>query len=215
VISRAFLTGVLVASALLLAGCTAPAVPPAEPTAAETAAVVQAAVDRQWAASRLEGRIERPELPPGEVASVSESGPALSGCLQDAGISSWGYSDSDGLVSGDGVRAGDEDQLVFYSCFARYPQVVVLSAEQRAFIYDYYARMNIPCLGFHGYGITDAPDRESFVSGSADLGSSWQWSPIMSMTTQPDSDGEWERLERDCPLTVPGIEGWSYTPFFG
>jgi len=163
----------LVASALLLVGCTAPAVPPAEPTAAETAAVVQAAVDRQWAASRLEGRVERPEPPLGQVASVSESGPALSECLQDAGISSWGYSDLDGMVRGDGVRASDEEQLVFYSCYARYPQVVVFSTEQRDFIYDYYARTNIPCLGFHGYELSDVPDRESFVSNAANLGSTW------------------------------------------
>jgi len=215
VISRALLTATLVASALLLVGCTAPAGPPAEPSAEEVAAAVRVAVDRQWEASGLEGRVERPAPPVWQVAPVLESGPALSECLQDAGISSWGYSDVDGLSGGDGTRASDEEQLVFYNCYARFPQVLVFSAEQRAFIYDYYARLNIPCLGFHGYGLSNVPSRESFVSGSADFGGSWLWSPMMSTTTQPDSDEEWERLERDCPSTVPGIEGWSYTPIFG
>ena len=213
--SRGFVVSAVVASALLLAGCTGHPAPPAEPTAAEEAAAVQAAVDRQWQASGLDGRVERPEPPTGQVASVSESGPTLSECLQDAGITSWGYSDLDGMVRGDGARASDEEQLVFYSCYARYPQVVVFSAEQRAFIYDYYARTNIPCLGFHGYEISDVPDRESFVSSAADLGGTWLWSPMSSMVTQPDTEEEWDRLQRDCPFTTPGIDGWSYPPYFG
>jgi hypothetical protein len=211
--SRGFLVGAVVASALLLVGCTAQQPPPAEPTPAEIASATREAIDRHWTATGLEGRVPRPDVTEGQLIADQPVGAELGQCVASAGIASW-YSDDSGLMIGDGTRGTDEQQLAYYSCYARYPELIVFSAEQREFIYDYYARTYIPCLGFHGYAPSDAPSRESFVSGGSDTGDGWLWSPDSVLPAYPETQEEWEQLYRDCPPTTPGIEGWSYTMVF-
>ena len=212
-ISRAVLAGVLVASALALAGCTSPSPAPAEPTPAEIAAATRAAIDRHWEASGLEGVVTRPGVTDGQLIADQPFGAELGECVAAAGITSW-YSDGTRMMLSDGSRGSDEQQLAYYSCYARYPELTVFSRAQREFVYDYYARSYIPCLGLHGYPPQSAPSREDFLSGEADLGDSWLWSPDTALSAFPETTQEWERLYRDCPPTIPGVEGWSYEMVF-
>ena len=214
-ISRAVLVSVVVASAILLGGCTPQLVPPAGPTESERRAVVQRALDRQWAATGLEGRVQRPEPDAAMLIADTVYDLELGECVGDAGITSWYFDSGTGLVLGDGTRAPDEQQLAYYTCFVRHPEVIVLSVVQREFIYDYYARRHIPCLGFHGYEVTSVPTRESFVAGDADSAGNWVWSPESALSSFPTTQEAWERLTRDCPPTTPGVEGWSYDAIVG
>jgi hypothetical protein len=212
--SRGLSVAAAVASALLggflLSGCASGRALPEPPSASEIRAATQRAVDRQWVASGLQGRVARPELPVGRLMADEQSGFDLDACVAAAGIGTWFYDSVEGLLLGDGSRGDDAQQLAFYSCFARYPQLVVFSGAQRAFIYDYYLRIRIPCLGLHGYPVADIPSRDDFVVGAADVAGAWLWSPDMGMRSYPAGEAEWVRLYVQCPPTVPGVDGWSH-----
>lgn len=213
--NRALVIAAAVASALLLSGCTAQQRAPAPPTETEIAAAVDVALDRQWAATGLEGRVPRPDIDVEQIMSAREAGVGMGECVSEAGIVSWGWSETGFTAGSTGGRGTDDDQLIFYSCFARFPEVLVITGAQRDFIYDYYASTYIPCLGLHGYDVVDAPTRADFVSGAADQGLNWMWSPDSTLRVYPDSSADYEKMYSDCPPTVPGIEGWSYVPGFG
>jgi hypothetical protein len=216
--SRGFVVAVAVASVVLLSGCTAPRAAPAGPDSAEVAEAVQRAIDIQWTATGLEGRVERPVIEPEISGSGSVWGTGMSECAQLAAgpdSTGWGYGDTSGFTLGDGTRGTDEQQLAFYSCFALHPQVLVLSEDQREFIFDYYVRTLIPCLGLHGYELQSVPARADFVSGRYDQSATWVWSPDSSMLEYPQTEKEYVRLFTQCPPTIPGVDGWSRENLYG
>ncbi|MCU1544500.1 MAG: hypothetical protein JWM50_2365 [Microbacteriaceae bacterium] len=196
-----------VTGAMMLTGCTPSRGMPAAPTDAEVDAAVQSLLDMQWAATGLEGVVERPTL---EAERTSDQwSPGMDECVSEMGIASYGWSSTDGFALGSGEQATDAQQLAFYECVARYPAVTVLSHEQRDYIHDYYARTLVPCLGLHGYAMSFLPERDSFVAGTADQDAGWTWSPYAALRQPPMTEEANAELTRECPPTLPGIDGWS------
>jgi len=195
---------------VVMSGCTATTAAPKPISESELNERVRIELDRQWGYTGLDGLVQRPR-PEVEKISPSDGFSAEFGeCMGGAGFSTWGAGPV-GLdmssVNADGAKATPEQQLAFYGCTARFPSVDRLSRQQLQFIYDYYRGWLIPCIEQRGYAVTDVPSRETF-STSTQPGN-WRWSPYGALANRPGNDREWSALERDCPVTIPGMDGWS------
>jgi hypothetical protein len=198
------------AGVMTLSACTPQQSFPRGPSDAEVDAAVQELLDMRWTASGLEGVVERPDID-AEV-SIAQWNPAMDECLAQLNEESYGWSDSDGFMLGTGERGTDAQQLAFYECFARFPAVAVFSREQREYIYDYYLTSLVPCLGLHGHATQVVPSRRSFVAGTDTIDGSWLWSPYSAMTELPEDMAVYDRLLRECPPTIAGVDGRSAPP---
>ena len=197
----------VVFAVLALCGCVAAPTPPGGPSEAELDARVRAMLDHEWANTGLEGVVARPVV---EAQSLGEIWvPERFECVSEEGLSAWGYN-LDGLAI-EGRDPTAEEQLRFYTCAARYPVVEMLSTAQLDYIYDYYARWLIPCLGREGHAVTSPPPRASFVSAGSDEG--WRWNPYVALKEYPRAEPAITALHAQCPPTLPGIDGWSETHF--
>jgi hypothetical protein len=205
VTTTAFGVAAAAASVLLLCACGFSRDEPVGPSDADIAASVQARLDRQWELSDLEGIIVRPETTFERIVSPDEWGDVMSECMHRAGIHSWGYNSQSGLFV-ESARVSASDQLAFYWCFASFPTIDLLSAQQLDYIYDYYAHWLTPCLEANGYAVMNAPTRKAFRDASPAVG---RWNPYSSLEEYPATPGSSARLRERCAPTLPGIEGWS------
>ena len=195
---------------LALCGCSATRPAPVGPTDAEVDADVRAELDRQWAFTGLDGVVPRPVF---EVERVGAAGAAAQGfwdCMSAQGFESWGFSSDSGLQmsSADSsmVTPTAEQQMSYYECNARFPVIDTLTTDQLDFIYDYYQRWLIPCLGSAGYPVAVPPSRDEFTTGEPEFG--WRWEPYSALGEYPGDD-DYDALLAECKPTIPGIEGWS------
>lgn len=181
-------------------------------SAAQRTAAVNAEIDRQWQLTGLEGVVARPDRIDPRIVAADSWGSGLSDCLNDSGVTSFGYDDSRGFSSvnddGSTTRLDAAAQLVWYSCFAKYPIVDLLSKAQRNYIYDYYETWLVPCLNSKGYRVVDPPTRAEFLVESNNGIGSQVWNPIWSIDS-PRTEAGQAVLQRECPMTTPGVEGWS------
>lgn len=184
----------VVVLAIAMTGCTSRREPPPGPSAAETRARLQARVDLAWKNTGM--TTGRPEIDsPAEPATQAE----FSECMAAAGIDSWSVSeDVDGPTFGDvSGQARSDIQMVFYTCFAQHPLdawmgEVVLSDDQRNYLYDYYRSWLIPCLALHTADTVGVPSRKQFLS-AAWLG----WDPYESAPSLRSTRLR-EGMERNC-----------------
>jgi hypothetical protein len=196
---------VLVLPAMLVLGFRFERDVPAGPGDARLEAAVRTELDRQWQLSGLQGIVVRPDYVPAPIVTDREWDRLMLDCMDRAGVGQWGYDEGSGLFV-EGARPSASDQLAFYWCFAAYPRVELLSAEQLDFVYDYYQRWLIPCIEMRGYNVMNAPTRKAFVEADPDLD---QWGPYGALERYPATFGGLERLAEQCERTVPGIAGWS------
>jgi hypothetical protein len=196
---------VLMLPAMLVLGFRFERDVPAGPGDARLEAAVRTELDRQWQLSGLQGIVVRPDYVPAPIVTDRQWNGLMLDCMDRAGVGQWGYDEGSGLFV-EGARPSASDQLAFYWCFAAYPRVELLSAEQLDFVYDYYQRWLIPCLEVRGYNVMNAPTRKAFVEADPDLD---QWGPYGALERYPATFGGLERLAEQCERTVPGIAGWS------
>jgi hypothetical protein len=198
------------AGVMTLSACTPQQSFPRGPSDAEVDAAVQELLDTQWEGTGLDGVVERPIVEP--ESSVTQWSPGMAECVSEIGEESYGWSDTEGFMLGTGERGTDAQQLAFYECYARFPSVSVFSREQREYIYDYYLTSLLPCLGLHGHPALVVPSRRSFVAGTGTVDGSWLWSPYSAMTELPSDRAVFDTLYRECPPSIPGVDGWSTPP---
>jgi len=162
--------------AMLLAGCSSHEPPPSY-TDAELRAYFDQRVDAAWANSGLDGVVDRPVIEPAELSP--DGGQAFAGfanCLAETGVDSWGIDERNGGPVFRGSTGGalrPEMQLVFYRCFAEHPSPqnfsnVILTDEQREYLYDFYQRWTVPCLESNGYPVSYMPTRSEYLEGTQD-----------------------------------------------
>lgn len=196
----------VVALALLLAGCASP---PPIPTAGDYDPIVQRRLDSVWLQSGLDDSV-RPAVAVGEPISQLDAGTAFSGCMAERGWPDYFVAESG---FGYGYRAiqlatTDAEKLDWYECFAAYPvdsQYTLGSEAQFDVVYDYYQDSLIPCLTENGYPISDAPTREEFVTtwvGWTDPLFPFVWNPYHEYPalTQPST------ITELCPPAPPNQE---------
>lgn len=212
--SRAVLIATAAAVAALVCGCTSQPPAPAPLTAAQKAKVVRTEVDRQWLMTGLDGVVPRPPAPESPSVGGFPGQTGLYTCLDDAGLSQWGYDDSDGFglygATGELEHAKEPaQQLAWFACFSRFPAVSLLSQAERDAIYDYYSTWLVPCLESQGYHLAGAPTRAQFVTGLDYTTGAQVWNPYWALTDYPHLEADLVELQNACAPTVPGIEGWS------
>ena len=196
---------VLALPGLLMAGFQFERTVPAGPSEAQLETAVRADLDRQWRLAGLEGIVVRPDYVSAPIVAERDWDRLMLDCMDRAGVGQWGYDEGSGLFV-EGGEPTASDQLAFYWCYAAYPKVDLVSAQQLDFIYDYYQRWLIPCLEIRGYNVMNAPSRDAFVD--AEPGGE-QWGPYGSLERYPATFSGLERLAEECGRTVPGIAGWS------
>lgn len=193
------------ALAACLAGCTAGTSLPSGRSQAEIDALVAVELDRQWELTGLDGVAPRPVMAVERLSGINTTFAGIGDCMMDAGFSSWGFDDT-GLTVAEGAPE-PEQQLAYYECNARFPAVNPLSADEMHFVYDYYQKWLIPCLGFRGYTVLDPPERGVFTRGADD---GWAtWSPYWALEPYPATAEEYEEITAVCPPTRQGVPGWS------
>ena len=194
---------------LTLAGCSAH-VPPPSYTDAELEVYFENRLDAAWVNTGLEGQVERPSF---EGTAAERFNPdnyfALSDCVTATGMESWQWGEQDGgpfFREGSGDQLPPDLQLATFECFAEYPVTdnfrnLLLTPEQKEYLYDYYKGWVVPCLIVRHYTIdaTLVPDEAAFVGGSGD------WYPYWAIVHGPDfsrqtglSDIRLAELEREC-----------------
>ncbi len=194
-LTRAALAAALTLSlALPLAACATHPVP-----AGLSAQTVDTAVndrrDALWDRYFGAADLERPE-----VAIVAYTSPdrlmrQYVACMHDAG-----YPDvheyGDGLSLG---RTSDADQsayLALWVCAAQYPVhpalLGYLTADERAYLWDFWDSRTVPCLRGLGFDVTDLGDREEFVDAQGGYSSS----PYSGI--DPSGLG-WDGIDAACP----------------
>jgi hypothetical protein len=182
------------ASVLLVSGCASPVATPAGPTAYEELAVSQAQLDATWELTGLEGTIERPDYR--VTAAVDAWREAVTDCLAEDGIEVRRIvSDGDGyrLMVRRGYELDDATQFLWYRCFAHNPPSAgVASAEQLAYLWDYYARWVIPCITDKHYELNRLPTRDQFLATRP-----FQWTPYGALTDTV-GDTEYSTLVAQC-----------------
>jgi hypothetical protein len=192
------------ASLCLLAGCATTALP-AGPTDAEREAAISAELDRQWELTGLDERYPRPARIDQELVSADVWNTSLGSCLDSLGLEGFSYEETRGLVRYDGGRADPGQLLDWYECLAKYPSVLVLSADQLEYIHHYYTSWLVPCLGFRGYEVAEVPAASDLMMSGGFT--SQVWSPYSTVTLATDE--EYREVIAACPPTVPGVDGWS------
>jgi hypothetical protein len=178
--------------ALVLAGCSSPTPPPPSFTEAELEAYFDERIDNAWDNTGLDGSFERPEFASNVIQRADgRNFSRFSSCLADFGIESWGMDEQNGgPVFSDGQldEFSPQQTWLAYWCFAEYPvsenwTTVLITADQRSYLYDYYQSWVIPCMQAQGLTLRPPPTRAEFV------GSNLDWVPhdaIVVDGVQPD-----------------------------
>ncbi len=193
-----------VAAVVVLSGCTARELP-AGPTEADVAKYYEAVADAHWAGLGLGAGVERPETPSIQFSTQEDWAASVARCMNDAGFDFYSAQGGALTVTGDlsGPTDTVEEKVAGYVCQLSYqPEAVdgqILSRAQLDYVYDYYLRFLIPCLGSRGERVADIPDRASFVAESG-IG---PWNPYWAVMT--DSQDAFEESRAQCPPMPPGL----------
>ena len=169
-------------AAVVLTGCSSAVTLPPGPTQAQVKAVM-AEQSRQWWDS-IAPEQPMPVIDP--VAYISPFGDAheLLDCIDEFGT-------------------GNQDtfERANFVCSQKYPydfsdpeMIGLYSPEQLIYLYDYFATRLTPCLQSLGYTVVGQPQRDSFTDTYY-----LEWSPYFSLTPQPLTKSEWQRVDLRCP----------------
>lgn len=193
---------VVLAAALLLAGCVAaPAPAPPTPEQVEAVRTDQA---RSWWALIFSGR-PMPEVAVVEILPMDEAGERQSECLESAdlpgvdviGVNEWRF-DGEGLADPEEAQADALEQQ--WICAQQFPfdeSAFLLSSAQRDWLYDYFVERYEPCLRTLGFTTLGFPNRASFTSDPAGYPIWIPWEGALD----PNPDvGEWRVIGQRCPL---------------
>jgi hypothetical protein len=199
---RALVAALLVAT---LAGCVSPTALPDGPSQAELDLSGRKQSDEAWAMSGLAGVQSRPAVEVVAEVARDDWARVIASCMKHAGFEQ--YRANSGMLLSREVPAelANEHSLALYVCRAQYPLETsrqrLLSSAELDYVYDYYLRFLVPCLGFHGFLVDDVPTREAFLTAG---GTGW-WTPYSSgqpVTRRVDLTG----LDSACPAFPPGID---------
>lgn len=174
---------------LALTGCTSHVAPPPY-TDAERAAFLEARLDAAWENTDLDGVVDRPDLAAGiGDRFAAENWQSLSDCMFETGLTGWGFGESNGgpvFLGNNNDPLPPDIQLAAYTCFAQYPVTnsfrnILLTEDQKLYLYEYYKRWVVPCLGMHGYEFHRdfVPTERSFTENVGD------WNPYYAIASGP------------------------------
>lgn len=203
---RGCLVAVAAAGVLALSGCTWGSGPVSfpDPTEQEVEAVVAAQLDAEWEYTGLGDRVPRPEVEVVRAISSDEWAEVTAACMNEAGFA--GYEAAGNALSAGEIPVDqlDADAYARYVCHAKYPSADaaqgVYGTAKLDYLYGYFARWLVPCLGFQGYEVDDVPSREEFV----DL-HGW-WNPYNSDVFRDLPAGEaTDELQTRCPPVPEGF----------
>lgn len=187
---------VVIGTVLVLAvtGCS-PAPPPPSYTDEERTEFFEKRLDAAWANTGLEGVVDRPDLAAGiGDRYAADNWFSLSTCMFDTGLDGWGLGESRGGPRFTGASNDElppEQQLAAYRCFAQYPVTdsfrnVLLTDDQKQYLYDYYRRWVVPCLRTHRYEINLA----FFPTEALLIESIGEWNPYDVIVGGPNFSPE-------------------------
>lgn len=191
-----------VAVVVALSGCTATPLPPG-PTDADIAEYYAAVADAHWEALGFGPAVERPATPAIRFSSPESWAASVAGCMNAAGFDEYSAQGGSLTITEPDPNPSTEQKLASFTCELSFqpvaPPGLILSAAQLEYVYDYYLRFLVPCLGLQGESIDDVPSREAFLAQSV-IG---PWSPYWSIVTR-DAE-KFERLRIECPAMPPGL----------
>jgi hypothetical protein len=212
--SRLIAAVAVVGLAASLAGCSiAPDAVPDPPTVDETLAFHDMMLDKTWAKTGLEGRVQRPTVRVGPILAPNDWSSAISDCMQGLVVDAvgWSYSSTEGYqlleTQPDADPYADEVELGWYVCIAQHPldagvDGTLRSPAQAAYLYQYFQRWLVPCLEAHGVAVADEPTRAQFLTN----GMSGDWNPYFTLRGEPP--GGFDRLLQQCGAptgVIPGL----------
>ena len=189
----------------LMAGCAAEPELPAGLTDAEVQEIVDAQNAQWW--SDMFPDEPQPVVEPIEYTSPSSEGTQVTDCILAAEIE--GVRESQGGLAFTSVdeEVNDAFSRQQFICSLQYPYDIsqpedfgYFSDEQVEYLHNYNTRRVLPCLRLLGYFVMDAPAASS---------EGYYWTPYHSMSPQPTSASEWERIDQRCP---PPPFGGLYRP---
>lgn len=183
-----------------VAGCTSHTPPPSY-TDDERNAFFEERLDAAWANTDLEGVVGRPDLAAGiGDRFAADNWQSLSECMFETGLTGWGFGESNGgpIFMGNGNDPLPPDlQLAAYICFAENPVTdnyrnILLTDDQKQYLYDYYKRWVVPCLASHRYEFHPdfVPTERHFLENVGD------WNPYYAISSGPGYSSE-EGLSND------------------
>ena len=184
----------LLACALLLAGCASPAVD--DP--ADVSLRLQHRLDSEFN-PRL-GGTDRPAATAVRFALPNGWGNLMRVCMKDSGFGAFEYDRFYGFTNAgeQQVYTGDEG-LAWYHCTQELPSYdtvfVEFTDDQLDLLYDYYVEFLVPCLEAIGAEVTEVPSRQVFADGGE--GQPGWWNPYLSVVT-PGSAANVDLLFAKC-----------------
>lgn len=199
--------------ALTLTSCSAehPPEAPQAPVADDATArhMIQQANDAAWEQlHRIFPELERPEVEQRRVVSAAEWDAVHAQCVTEMGFSAT-------VMAGGGVSYGqipdeqaEAQNLAVYICQVRYPRdpsyLLPLTADEAAYVYDYYEDTLVPCLAARGHEV-EMPSTSVFHERLKTEGV--PWSPYQEL--HEVAGAELDTLLAECPQSPPGFRGGS------
>jgi hypothetical protein len=202
----------VVASALAVSGCSAPAAVPLGPSDAEVDELIAQELDVRWQSYGFPPDRPRPEVARIAFTTLDTWTTTQVTCLRDAGLDA---SEVSGGFVVSGTEPADYDSReAMWVCQAQYPRDPrgsgFLSIAQILYMYDFYTTRLRPCMQLLGYTVTQPPDRLAYVGL---LRSGSYWSPYFGEGNEPqqiDAD-KWRLVDAECSH-LPKDPYWPYHP---
>lgn len=198
----------VVATALAVAGCSAPPAIPKEKPLSAAEKQRQLRSDQQTDLAELQA--EFPDVKPGHVTVNHFVHPrdwasTMHQCMLEAGFQT--------KVEGGGVTYSNlpSEQLeaynvAFYRCSREYPidpmDSAPLSGDELKYLYGYRSGALTRCLLRHGISVATPPSEQTFADSYPVTGG---WDPYSGATNV--SRSQREKLVKACPPSPPGFRG--------
>lgn len=200
----------MIAVAVMVAGCSGggPPPPPPQLSEQEVDAAYADFLDQSW--QRVESQFpdaERPDVERVRFIDQSEWAEVIVACLVEQGVDAKVSNDGQGGYESQGV-VGQELSMAIaaYVCDAKYPVdpslTQPLTDAELDYLYNYFVDVLNPCLEREGIEVTEPPSRQAFKDSLLTVDS---WTPYLAVDIRGQE--EWNRLNRACPQSPPGLRG--------
>lgn len=172
-----------------------------QPTEAEVGAAYARFADANWEFSGLGDRVSRPEVAVVHTIDPDDWSTVMAECMIAAGYPSYLASGGGLTHESDPTAPADAEALAMFVCQSQYPYdreaLGVVGVAQERYLYRYYIRWLIPCLGLRGYDVGPVPSETAY------LDSDGEWSPYSALwETLAQGDDEDELVAECQPMPV-------------
>jgi hypothetical protein len=204
---RGCLVAAVLVAAAALSGCTWTSGTPyfPQPTGAELEAAYGDMADANWEFSGLDGRMPRPEVAMVRPLAPDEWAPTVAECMITAGYPTYAASGGGLTHTIDPAAPADAEALAMFVCQSQYPyeatRFAVVGEAQHRYLYDYYTRWLIPCLGWRGYDVGPVPDETEYLDAGGN------WTPYTTLWEDLDQPDDARELQDACRPEPEGFRG--------